>query len=164
MTSMGFSRSVIIFLEPLPIGGYIMLLSLSLIIVIGFILSVIFKKLRLPNIIGLLITGIILGPCVFDLISPDILNISLDLRQIGLVIILLRAGLSLNIHDLKKIGRPAILIAFVPATLEIVGVLILGPLLLGFTLLESLILGCLLAAVSPAVVVPKMLDLMSNNQ
>lgn len=98
MTSMGFSRSVIIFFEPLPIGGYIMLLSLSLIIVIGFILSVIFKKLRLPNIIGLLITGIILGPYVFDLISPDILNISLDLRQIGLVIILLRAGLSLNIH------------------------------------------------------------------
>lgn len=152
------------FLELLFFGGYFMLLSLSLIIVIGFILSEIFKKLRLPNIIGLLITGIILGPYVFNLISPDLLNISLDLRQIALVIILLRAGLSLNIHDLKKIGRSAIFMAFVPATLEIIGVLILGPLLLGLTLLESLILGSILAAVSPAVVVPKMLDLMNNNQ
>lgn len=141
-----------------------MLLSLSLIILVGFVLSEIFRRLKMPRIIGMILAGILLGPYVFNLIAPEILNISLDLRQIALVIILLRAGLSLDLKNLKKVGQPAILMSFLPATFEIIGVLILGPLLLGLTTIESLILGSILAAVSPAVVVPKMLELMKNQQ
>lgn len=137
-----------------------MILTLSLIIVVSFVLSELLNKLRIPKIIGMILTGILLGPYVLNLIAPEMLAISIDLRQIALVIILLRAGLSLDMNDLKKVGRPAILMSFVPATFEIIGVLILGPMLLGLTLLESAILGSILAAVSPAVVVPRMLHLM----
>jgi len=141
-----------------------MLLSLSLIIVVGFTLSELFRRIKIPRIVGMILAGIILGPYVLDLIAPEMLAISLDLRQIALVVILLRAGLSLDIQDLKKVGRPAILMSFLPATFEIIGVLILGPIFLGLTLLESAILGSILAAVSPAVVVPKMLHLMELKQ
>ncbi|MDD5293115.1 MAG: cation:proton antiporter [Candidatus Izemoplasmatales bacterium] len=141
-----------------------MLLSLSLIILMGFSLSELCRRIRVPRIVGMIIAGIVLGPYVLDLIAPEMLAISLDLRQIALVIILLRAGLSLDIKDLKKVGRPAVLMSFLPATLEVVGVLILGPWLFGLTLLESAILGSILAAVSPAVIVPKMLHLMDIRQ
>lgn len=110
----------------------------------------------------MLLAGVVLGPFVLNLLAPEVLAISLDLRQIALVIILLRADLSLNLKDLKKVGRHAIFMAFVPATFEIIGALVLGPLLLGMTLLESAIMGTILAAVSPAVVVPKMLKLMNE--
>jgi len=146
------------------IGGQLMILTLSLIIVVSFVLSELLNKLRIPRIIGMILTGVLLGPYVLNLIAPEMLAISIDLRQIALVIILLRAGLSLDINDLKRIGRPAILMSFVPATFEIIGVLILGPMLLGLTLLESAILGSILAAVSPAVIVPRMLHLMEQHQ
>lgn len=141
-----------------------MLLTVSLIIVVGFALSEFFRRLKMPSIVGMILAGILLGPYVLDLIAPEMLAISIDLRQIALVIILLRAGLSLDIKDLKKVGRPAIFMSFLPATFEIIGVLILGPIFLGLTLLESAILGSILAAVSPAVVVPKMLKLMEDKQ
>lgn len=141
-----------------------MLLTLSLIIVVGFALSELFKKIKMPSIIGLILAGILLGPYVLNLISPEMLAISIDLRQIALVIILLRAGLSLDIKDLKKVGRSALFMSFLPATFEIMGVLILGPIFLGLSFLESAILGSILAAVSPAVVVPKMLKLMEDKQ
>jgi NhaP-type Na+/H+ or K+/H+ antiporter len=141
-----------------------MFLTLSLMIVIGFALSEIFHRLRLPRVAGMIFAGILLGPYVFNLIAPEVLTISLDLRQIALVIILLRAGLSLDLNDLKKVGRPAILLSFLPASFEIIGVIIFGQILLGLTLLESAILGSILAAVSPAIVVPRMLKLMEMKQ
>ena len=139
-----------------------MLLSLALIFTVGLILGEIFTKMKLPGFIGMIITGIVLGPYVLDLINGDILNISSDLRTIALVIILLRAGLSLDISDLKKIGRPAILMSFIPATLEIIAVILVAPLLFNISYLEAAILGSVLAAVSPAVVVPKMIKLMDT--
>jgi len=139
-----------------------MLLTLSLIILIGFSLSELAFRLRLPRIIGLLAAGIVLGPYVLNLIAPEVMAISADLRQIALVIILLRAGLSLDLKDLRKVGRHAILLSFIPATLEIVGALVLGPWLLGLTILEAAILGTILAAVSPAVVVPKMIKMIDE--
>lgn len=139
-----------------------MLLSLALIFTVGLILGEIFIRLKLPGFIGMIITGIVLGPYVLDLISPDILNVSSDLRMIALVVILLRAGLSLDISDLKKIGRPAILMAFIPATLEIIAVIIFAPIFFHISYVEAAILGSVLAAVSPAVVVPKMIKLMDE--
>ena len=139
-----------------------MLLSLALIFTVGLILGEIFTKLKLPGFLGMIITGMILGPHVLDLISSDILNISSDLRTMALVVILVRAGLSLDISDLKKIGRPAILMAFIPATLEIIAVVIFAPLIFGIGYLEAAILGSVLAAVSPAVIVPKMIKLMDE--
>jgi len=139
-----------------------MLLSLALIFTVGLILGEIFTKLKLPGFIGMIITGMVLGPHVLDLISSDILNISSDLRTMALVVILVRAGLSLDISDLKKIGRPAILMAFIPATLEIIAVVIFAPLIFGIGYLEAAILGSVLAAVSPAVIVPKMIKLMDE--
>lgn len=130
----------------------------------GFALSELFGRLRLPRIIGMILAGILLGPYVLDLVAPEVLAISVDLRQVALVIILLRAGLALDLKDLKKIGKPAILMSSVPAIFEIVGILIFGPPLLGLTLLESAILGSILAAVSPAIVVPKMLVLLEKGQ
>lgn len=141
-----------------------MLLSLSLMILVGLTLSEIFKKLRIPHIIGYIITGILLGPFVLNLIDINILNIKADLRQIAWIVILLRAGLSLNIKDLKRIGRLALFMAFIPATFEIVGIVILGSLLFNLTLVDSLILGSILAFVSPAVVIPKMLKLMEKTK
>ncbi len=139
-----------------------MLLSIALIVLLSLMLAKIMQMIKIPSIIGLLMTGIILGPFVLNLIDGRILEISGELRQIALIVILLRAGLSLKLEDLKRIGRPALLMAFLPATFELLGVVILGQLLFNLTLLESAILGTILAAVSPAVVVPRMLKLMKS--
>lgn len=140
-----------------------MLLSAALIILTSLILSQIFIKLKLPGIIGMLLAGILLGPFVLNLIDPSILNLSMDLRQIALIVILVRAGLSLDLEDLKKVGRPAILMAFVPATIELLAITFLAPILFNISYIEALILGSVIAAVSPAVVVPRMLKLMESN-
>lgn len=139
-----------------------MLFSLTLIFLSGIILGSIFNRLKLPQLIGMLLTGIILGPFLLNLLDPKILSISADLRQIALIIILTRAGLNLDINDLKKVGRPAVLMCFVPATFEILGMIIFAPKFLGLGLLDSAILGTVIAAVSPAVIVPKMLKLMEE--
>lgn len=136
-----------------------MFLSLGIIIILGFLGGILFEKIRLPRLVWYLILGILIGPSVLDIIDKDLLNISSYLRQIALVIILTRSGLSLDIETLKKIGRPAILMCFVPATFEIIGVSIFGPLLLNISYMEALLLGSVLAAVSPAVVVPRMIKI-----
>lgn len=140
-------------------NGDEMLYSIGLILIVGMTLGWLCKKIKLPSLIGMLATGIILGPYLLGVIDDSILNISAELRKIALVIILTRAGLSLDISGLKKIGRPAFLMCFLPATFELVGMLLIGPKLLGLTLLESAIMGSVLAAVSPAVVVPRMVKL-----
>ena len=139
-----------------------MLTSLALIFLCGMLLGSLFQKLRLPSLLGMLITGIILGPYALNLLDGSILSISADLRQLALIIILTRAGLSLDLNDLKRVGRPAILMCFVPACFEILGMIVLAPKLLGISVLEAAIMGAVVAAVSPAVVVPKMLNLMEN--
>lgn len=139
-----------------------MLTSLALIFLVGMGLGWLVSKLRLPRLLGMLLTGILLGPYVLDLLDDSILGISADLRQLALIIILTRAGLSLNLEDLKKVGRPAILMCFVPACFEIAGMMILAPLLLHISLLAAAIMGSVVAAVSPAVIVPRMLRLMEN--
>jgi NhaP-type Na+/H+ or K+/H+ antiporter len=139
-----------------------MLTSLALIFLLGTIMGGIFNKLKLPNLLGMILTGIILGPFALNLIDSNTLAISADLREIALVIILTRAGLSLDINDLKKVGRPAILMCFVPAVFEIIAFAILGPILLNLSILDSAIIGAVLAAVSPAIIVPKMLKLMDE--
>lgn len=139
-----------------------MLTSLAYIFILALILGYLFTKLRLPALIGMLITGIILGPYALNLIDPSLLNISVELRKIALVIILLRAGLALNINDLKRVGRPAVLMCFVPAVFEIAGMILIAPKLLGISTLEAAIMGAVVAAVSPAVIVPKMLNLMDK--
>jgi len=139
-----------------------MLLSLALIMIIGFGLSGIFTRLRLPGFLGMIITGIVLGPNILNLISSDILNISKDLREIALIVILTRAGLSIDLKDLKRIGRPAILMSFIPATFELLAVTLIAPSLLHITYIEAAIMGSVLAAVSPAVIVPRMLHLMEG--
>lgn len=120
------------------------------------------QKLRLPALLGMMITGIVLGPYVLNLISPSILDISDDLRKIALIVILIRAGLALDLKELKKVGRPAILMCFVPATIEMAAVTVFAPMLFGISYLEAAIMGAVLAAVSPAVVVPRMLKLIEN--
>lgn len=137
-----------------------MLLSLALIILLGFALKGIFERLRVPGLLGMLLAGIILGPHALNQISPDILHVSADLREIAMMIILMRVGITLDLKDLKKVGRPALLMCFIPATFEIVAVVLLAPPLLGMTYLEAAILGAILGAVSPAIIVPKMLHLM----
>lgn len=139
-----------------------MLLSLALIFLCGLALGGIFWKLHLPQLLGMLLTGILLGPYVLNLLDSSILGISADLRQIALIIILTRAGLNLDLEDLKKVGRPAALLCFVPAAFEIAGMLLLAPRLLGISLLEAAVMGTVVAAVSPAVVVPGMLKLMEE--
>lgn len=139
-----------------------MLTSLALIFLLGMTLGKVFEKLRLPSLIGMLFTGIILGPYALNFIDDSILMISADLRQLALVIILTRAGLSLNSKDLKKVGRPAIMMCFVPACLEILGTIAIAPRLFDITLLEAAILGTAIAAVSPAVIVPRMIKLMES--
>lgn len=139
-----------------------MLLSLALIFTIGLILGEIFIKIKLPGFLGMIITGVVLGPFVLDMIDSTILDLSGDLREIALIVILLRAGLNLDISDLKKIGRPALLMSFIPATLEIITIIILAPILFNISYLDAAILGSVLAAVSPAVVVPKMIKLIDN--
>lgn len=139
-----------------------MLLSIALILIIGMTLGWFCRKCKLPSLIGMIATGIILGPHVLDWIDGSILNISGELRKIALIIILTRAGLSLDMSGLKKIGRPAIMMCFVPATFELLGMLLLAPAVLDISLLEAAIMGAVLAAVSPAVVVPRMVKLMDE--
>lgn len=139
-----------------------MLQSIALILIVGMSLGWLFKKMKLPSLIGMLLTGIVLGPYVLNLIDSSILGISSDLRKIALIIILTRAGLSLDISGLKKIGRPAVMMCFIPASFELLGILLFAPHLLGISILEAAIIGSVLAAVSPAVVVPRMVKLMEE--
>ena len=139
-----------------------MLTSLALIFLVGMALGWVFGRLRLPSLLGMLLTGILLGPYVLNLLDDSILGISADLRQLALIIILTRAGLSLQVDDLKRVGRPAVLMCFVPACFEVAGMLLLAPPLLGISLLDAAIMGAVVAAVSPAVVVPRMLRLMEE--
>lgn len=139
-----------------------MLTSLSLVFLLGMLLSWAFQKIRLPGLLGMLLTGMILGPYALNMLDGSILGISADLRQIALIIILTRAGLSLDIQDLKKVGRPAVLMCFVPACFEIIGMILLAPRLLGISVLDAAIMGAVVGAVSPAVIVPKMLNLMEK--
>lgn len=139
-----------------------MLTSLALIFLLGLILGSAFNRLKLPNLLGMLLTGMILGPYALNLLEDSILSISADLRQLALVIILTRAGLALNIDDLKKVGRPAILMCFVPAVFEIMGVMLIAPKFLGISILDAAIMGTVVAAVSPAVIVPRMLKLIEE--
>lgn len=139
-----------------------MLTSLALVFLCGLLLGSIFQKLKLPSLLGMLLTGILLGPCVLNLLDGSLLSISPDLREMALVIILLKAGLSLDLDDLKKVGRPAVLMCFLPATMEIAAFLLFGPALLHVSLLEAGILGAVMGAVSPAVIVPKMSRMMEE--
>lgn len=139
-----------------------MLTSLSLVFLLGMLLSRAFQKIRLPGLLGMLLTGMILGLYALNMLDGSILGISADLRQIALIIILTRAGLSLDIQDLKKVGRPAVLMCFVPACFEIMGMILLAPRLLGISVLDAAIMGAVVGAVSPAVIVPKMLNLMEK--
>ena len=139
-----------------------MLVSFALILVCGMAVGWLFGRIKLPQLAGMLIVGIVIGPYCLKLIDPSVLNISSELRRIALIIILLRAGLNLNLNDLKKVGRPAILMCFIPATFEIVGMLIFAPMIFGLSVIDSLILGTVIAAVSPAVIVPHMLKIMEE--
>lgn len=139
-----------------------MLFSISLILLVGMSVGWICKKMKLPSLLGMLVTGIVLGPYMLNLLDDSILGISAELRKIALIIILTRAGLGLDLSGLKKIGRPAVLMCFVPASLELLGILLIAPKLLGISMLEAAILGAVLAAVSPAVVVPRMVKLMEE--
>lgn len=139
-----------------------MLLSIALILIIGMFMGWICERIKLPSLLGMLITGIILGPYVLNLLDGSILNISAELRKIALIIILTRAGLGLDLSGLKKIGRPAILMCFVPASFELLGMVLIAPKVMGLSILEATILGSVLAAVSPAVVVPRMVKMMDE--
>jgi len=139
-----------------------MLLSISLILIVGMSLGWICKQIKLPALLGMLLTGVILGPFVLNILDESILGISAELRKMALIIILTRAGLGLDISGLKKLGRPAVMMCFVPATFELCGMILLAPKLMGITVLEAAIMGAVLAAVSPAVVVPRMVKLMDE--
>lgn len=139
-----------------------MLTSLALIFLVGLAMAAICQRLKLPRIIGMLATGIVLGPYVLEFLDPTILSISSELRQMALIIILLKAGLSLNVSDLKKVGRPAVLMSFVPACFEILAFFLFAPYILGITRIEAAVMGAVLGAVSPAVVVPRMVQLMDT--
>lgn len=139
-----------------------MLLSISMILIVGMSMGWICKKCKVPSLIGMLATGVVLGPYVFNLLDSSILGISAELRKIALIIILTRAGLGLDLSELKKIGRPAVLMCFVPASFELIGIIILASNLMRLTILEAAIMGAVLAAVSPAVVVPRMVKLMDE--
>lgn len=135
-----------------------MLTSLSLILLVGFASGFLFERIKIPKIIGMLFAGIILGPYVLNWLDPKILSISAELRKIALIIILLKAGFSLDINDLKKVGRPAVLMSFVPASFEIIAYVTFAPLLLGISRIDAAVMGAVLSAVSPAVVVPRMVN------
>lgn len=139
-----------------------MILSLGLILIVGMVFAKIFDKLKLPRIIGMLLTGIILGPQVLNLLDANILKISPDLRTIALIVILLKAGLSLDMGDLKKVGRSAILLSFLPASFEILSYAIFVPKILGLNIIDGLLMGAVMAAVSPAIVVPRMVKLIDE--
>ena len=139
-----------------------MLTSLGIIFICGLLGAAVFQRLRLPRIIGMLAAGIIVGPYALNILSPEILGISAELRKLALIIILIRAGLSLDVRELRRVGRPALMMAFVPASLEILGYVLLAPVLLGITRAEAAVMGAVMGAVSPAVVVPRMLRLMDE--
>lgn len=139
-----------------------MLTSLSFIFLAGLAMAAICARMKLPRIIGMLLTGIVLGPYVLDLLDPSILSISSELRQMALIIILVKAGLSLNLTDLKKVGRPAVMMACVPASFELLGYVLFAPVILGVNRIEAAVMGAVLAAVSPAVVVPRMVKLIET--
>ena len=141
-----------------------MLTSLALIFLAGLAMAALCSLLRLPRIIGMLFTGILLGPYVLGLLDPSILAISADLRQMALIIILIKAGLSLDLGDLRRVGRPAVLMSFLPASFEILAYILFAPMLLGITRLEAAVMGAVLGAVSPAVVVPWMVRLMEEGR
>lgn len=136
-----------------------MLFSIALILFLGFLVGLVFEKIKIPKLVGMILVGIIIGPYSLNLIDQSIISVSTELRQIALIIILTRAGLSLNFSSLKKIGRPAILMCFIPATFEIIGTTLLAPSLLNISTFEALLLGSVLGAVSPAVIVPRMIRL-----
>lgn len=139
-----------------------MLLSIALILVVGMAMGWICRKVKLPSLVGMLLTGIVLGPYVLNLLDDSILSISSELRKIALIIILTRAGLGLDLTGLKKIGRPAVFMCFVPASFEMLGMILLAPKIMGVSVLEAAVMGAVLAAVSPAVVVPRMVKLMEE--
>lgn len=139
-----------------------MLTSIAMILLLGLLIGWLFNKIKLPSLLGMIVVGMILSPYALNLIDDSILSISSELRQIALVIILTRAGLSLDIRDLKKVGRPAVLMCFIPACVEMIGTIIFAPMLLGVTILEAAIMGSVMAAVSPAVIVPRMIKLMEE--
>ena len=139
-----------------------MLLSVALIVLLSLIFAYLFNLLKLPRMIGMLLAGILLGPYALDLIDPSILYISAELRQISLIVILIRAGLSLDLNDLKKIGRPALLLSFIPALFEFIVIMVVAPLFFDITLIEAAIIGAIVAAVSPAIIVPRMIKLMER--
>lgn len=139
-----------------------MLLSLSLIFILGILFNHVLKRIKIPSIIGYVVIGIVLGPSVLNILDDSLLNISTEIRQIILIVILTRAGLTLNIKDLKKIGIPALLLSFIPASFEIIGVMILAPKLVGLSLIDSALLGAVLGAVSPAIVAPRMITLINS--
>lgn len=141
-----------------------MLTSLALIFLAGLAMAALCSLLRLPRIIGMLFTGILLDPYVLGLLDPSILAISADLRQMALIIILIKAGLSLDLGDLRRVGRPAVLMSFLPASFEILAYILFAPMLLGITRLEAAVMGAVLGAVSPAVVVPRMVRLMEEGR
>lgn len=139
-----------------------MLTSLAFVFLAGLAAAALCQQLHLPRIIGMLAVGVVLGPCVLNVLDDSILSISADLRQMALIIILLKAGLSLNLADLKKVGRPAVLMSFLPASFEIAAYVLLAPVLLGLSVAEAAVMGAVMAAVSPAVVVPRMVRLMEE--
>lgn len=140
-----------------------MLISIAYIVIAGMALGWLCRKIKFPALFGMIAAGILLGPHVFNLIASPVLNISAEIRKIALIIILIRAGLKLSINDLKKVGRPAILMCFLPACFEIVGMVLTAPALLGISVLDAAIMGAVVGAVSPAVIVPKMISLIDNN-
>lgn len=140
-----------------------MLLSIALILLVGMSMGFVCKKIKLPALLGMIIAGILMGPYVFNVLDESILSISASLRRIALIIILMRAGLSLNVKDLKKVGRPAVLMCFLPACFEITGMIILAPIIFNISRIDAAIIGAVVAAVSPAVVVPKMIKLIETN-
>lgn len=139
-----------------------MLTSIAIILLMGLLLGKIFNVFKLPSLLGYILTGVIISPYALNIVDESLLNIASQIRQIALVVILTRAGLSLNIKELKKVGRPAILMCFLPACFEILSVIIIGPVLFGITRVEAAIVGSVIAAVSPAVIVPRMIKLIEE--
>ena len=161
MASVKTTQKLSAFLVPAIKEDY-MLTSIAIILLLGLVVGWLFSKLKLPSLLGMIIVGIVLSPHCLNMVDNSIIAISGDLRQIALVIILTRAGLSLNLFDLKKVGRPAVLMCFVPASIEMIGTIIVAPILLRVSVLEAAIIGSVIAAVSPAVIVPRMIKLIDE--
>lgn len=141
-----------------------MVTSLALIFLVGLAAAALCRRIGLPRIIGMLLAGILLGPCALNALDPDLITVSADLRQIALIIILLKAGLSLDLTELRAVGRPAAMLSCVPASCEILAFVLLAPVILGVSRVEAAVMGAVLAAVSPAVVVPRMVELMETRR